>query len=136
MSDSTFKVLFACVGNSARSQMAHGFAKALGGARVDARSGGSKPLGRVLPEAIAVMREVGIDISGHESLPIDEDFVRGADLVVTMGCGDDACPAFVGKPMQDWALPDPLGHDLETFREVRDTIKAEIQRLFRERGLL
>ncbi len=131
----TFRVLFACVGNSARSQMAHGFAGALGGAHVVARSGGSRPLGRVLPEAIAAMRERDIDISRHASVPIDEAFVRGADLVVTMGCGDDACPAFVGKPMEDWALDDPFGKDMATFRRVRDEIEARVRDLFARRGV-
>ncbi len=125
----TFKVLFACVGNSARSQMAQGFAMQLGGKRVDARSGGSRPLGHVLPEAIVVMREVGIDISGHKSQGFDEAWIRGCDLVVTMGCGDDACPAFIGKPIVDWDLPDPFGKELATFRAVRDDIQRLVMAL-------
>ena len=132
-----FRVLFACIGNSARSQMAHGFAQALGGDRVEARSGGSRPLGHVLPEAIQVMRERGIDISGHPSQGFDEAWVRSAcDLVVTMGCGDDACPAFIGKPMEDWELPDPKGRDLAFFRAVRDDIEHRVRRVLRERGAL
>lgn len=128
----TFRVLFACVGNSARSQMAHGFAKALGGRRIEARSGGSRPLGRVLPEATEVMRERGIDISTHPSQGFDDEWIRDqCDLVVTMGCGDDACPAFIGKPMEDWALPDPHGGDLETFRAVRDEIERRVRELLR-----
>jgi arsenate reductase len=131
-----FRVLFACVGNSARSQMAQGFAMALGGARVDARSGGSKPLGHVLPEAIAAMRERGIDISGHPSQGFDEAWVRReCDLVVTMGCGDDACPAFIGKPMVDWELDDPKGRPLAEFRRVRDQIEDRVRALLRERGI-
>ena len=131
-----FRVLFACVGNSARSQMAEGFAKALGGGRVEARSGGSKPLGHVLPEAVAAMRERGIDISGQPSKGFDEAWVRACDLVVTMGCGDDACPAFTGKGLVDWDLPDPKGQPLEEFRRVRDDIGQRVLALLRERGVL
>lgn len=131
-----FRVLFACVGNSARSQMAQGFAMALGGAWVDARSGGSKPLGHVLPEAIAAMRGKGIDISGHASRGFDEAWVRDhCDLVVTMGCGDDACPAFIGKPMVDWDLDDPKGRPLSEFRRVRDDIERRVRALLAERGI-
>lgn len=131
-----FRVLFACVGNSARSQMAQGFAQALSGPHVEVRSGGSKPLGYVLPEAIAVMREKGIDISSHPSQGFDEQWVRGeCDLVVTMGCGDDACPAFIGKPLVDWDLPDPKGHPLEEFRRVRDAIEVRVRDLLAERGI-
>ncbi len=137
MSAPRFRVLFACVGNSARSQMAEGFARALAGDRIEARSGGSRPLGHVLPGAIQVMREKGIDISRHPSQGFDEAWVRDAcDLVVTMGCGDDACPAFVGKRMVDWDLEDPKGKDLATFRRVRDEIEGKVTGLLRERGLL
>ncbi|MEA3202976.1 MAG: hypothetical protein QOI63_642 [Thermoplasmata archaeon] len=133
----TFKVLFACVGNSARSQMAQGFATAMGGAKVDARSGGSRPLGHVLPEAVSVMLEQGIDISGHPSQGFDQEWVRAeCDLVVTMGCGDDACPAFLGKPLVDWELDDPKGRPLAEFRRVRDDIEARVRDLLRSRGVL
>lgn len=131
-----FRVLFACVGNSARSQMAQGFAMALGGDRVEARSGGSKPLGYVLPEAIAAMAEKGIDIRGHPSQGFDEEWVREqCDLVVTMGCGDDACPAFIGKPLVDWDLDDPKGRPLAEFRRVRDAIEQRVRALLAERGV-
>jgi arsenate reductase len=123
------RVLFACVGNSARSQMAEGFAKAWGGSRLEVQSGGSKPLGRVLPEAIQVMAERGIDLSGHASRGFDEEWVRGCDLIVTMGCGDDACPAFLGKRIVDWGLPDPAGKDLDAFRAVRDEIARRMRHL-------
>ena len=130
------RVLFACVGNSARSQMAEGFAVTLGGDGVEARSGGSRPLGHVLPEAIEVMREVGIDIAGHRSQGFDETWIRNeADVVVTMGCGDDACPAFIGKRMVDWALPDPNGRDLDTFRRVRDDIRGRVRALLEAHGI-
>ncbi|MCA1810705.1 MAG: arsenate reductase ArsC [Halobacteriales archaeon] len=129
----TFRVLFACVGNSARSQMAEGFARAFGSTRIEARSGGSKPLGYVLPEAIQVMQERGIDISGHPSQGFNEAWVRTCDLVVTMGCGDDACPAFIGKRMEDWDLPDPKGKSLQDFRAVRDEIERRVRALLRDR---
>ena len=131
-----FRVLFACIGNSARSVMAQGFARHYGGARVEARSGGSKPLGHLLPEAVAVMREKGIDISGEPSKGFDEPWIRAScDLVVTMGCGDDACPAFVGKPLEDWDLPDPKGRPLAEFRRVRDDIERRVRALLAERGI-
>lgn len=131
-----FRVLFACVGNSARSQMAQGFAMALGGDRVEARSGGSRPLGYVLPEAIAVMRETSIDISQHPSQGFDEPWVRSqCDLVVTMGCGDDACPAFIGKPMVDWDLDDPKGKPVAEFRRIRDAIEVRVRDLLQARGI-
>jgi arsenate reductase len=131
----TLRVLFACVGNSARSQMAEGFAKALGGNRIETRSGGSKPLGYILPEAIQVMGEKGIDISRHRSQGFDEEWVRRqCDLVITMGCGDDACPAFVGKRVEDWGLPDPKGKTLKEFREVRDEIERRVRTLLEALG--
>lgn len=136
MTQPEFRVLFACVGNSARSVMAQGFARALGGERVEARSGGSKPLGHLLPEAVQVMREKGIDISREPSKGFDEPWVRHeCDLVVTMGCGDDACPAFIGKRIIDWDLPDPKGQPVEAFRAVRDDIEARVRTLLRDRGI-
>lgn len=133
----TFRVLFACVGNSARSQMAQGFAQALGGPLVEARSGGSRPLGHVLPEAVRAMQEKGIDIARNPSQGFDEGWVRDhCDLVVTMGCGDDACPAFAGKPLVDWDLPDPKGKPLAEFRAVRDEIERRVRALLRERKVL
>lgn len=131
-----FRVLFACVGNSARSQMAHGFAQAYGGTTVEVRSGGSRPLGHVLPEAVLVMAERGIDISAHRSLGFDETWVRDqCDLVVTMGCGDDACPAFLGKAMVDWELDDPKGRPIQEFRRIRDEVERRVLDLLRARGI-
>ena len=131
------RVLFACVGNSARSVMAQGFARHHGQGRVEARSGGSRPLGYLLPEAVQVMRERGIDVSQEPSKGFDEAWVRdGCDLVVTMGCGDDACPAFAGKRVVDWDLEDPKGKDLATFRRIRDDVEARVVALLKERGVL
>ena len=131
------RILFACVGNAARSQMAQGFAKAQGASRVEARSGGSRPAGHVEPNAIAVMAEKGIDISGHTSQGFDERWIRDeCDLVVTMGCGDDACPAFIGKPLEDWQLDDPKGKPIEEFRRLRDDIERRVRALLAERGIL
>lgn len=131
------RVLFACVGNSARSVMAQGFARHYGKERVEARSGGSRPLGSLLPEAVQVMRERGIDVSREPSKGFDEAWVRDqCDLVVTMGCGDDACPAFAGKRVVDWNLEDPKGKDLATFRRIRDDVEARVVALLKERGVL
>ena len=137
MPASLLRVLFACVGNSARSVMAQGFARHLGGDMVEARSGGSRPLGYLLPEAIQVMREKGIDISREPSKGFDVDWVaKSCDLVITMGCGDDACPAFVGKRIVDWELEDPKGKDLATFRRVRDDIEQRMVGLLEAHGAL
>jgi arsenate reductase len=131
------RILFACVGNAARSQMAHGFAQAMGGSRVEARSGGSRPAGEVAAEAVWVMAEKGIDISDHVSQGFDEQWIQDeCDLVVTMGCGDDACPAFVGKPLVDWELEDPKGKPVEEFRRIRDDIERRMRMLLAERGVL
>lgn len=131
-----FRVLFACVGNSARSQMAEGLCRALSADGVICKSGGSKPAGRLQPQAVSAMAERGIDISHHQSKPIDEQFAADADLIVVMGCGDDACPAFLGKPLEDWDLADPKGGSLEAVRQVRDDIERRVRRLLNARGLL
>lgn len=136
MSEPKLRVLFACVGNSGRSIMAEAFAARYGGPQVEARSGGSRPLGHIMPMAIDVMREKGIDISAHQSKGFDEVWVRSrAQLVITMGCGDDACPAFIGKPMRDWDLDDPKGKDLATTRRIRDEVEAGVLALLREHGI-
>ena len=127
MSEPKLRVLFACIGNSGRSIMAEAFAKHYGGALVEARSGGSCPLGFVLPDVVTVMEEKGIDVAGYPSKGFDEAWIREkADLVITMGCGDDACPAFIGKKMIDWALSDPNGKPLDEVRRVRDEIERRV----------
>ncbi|HEX9815745.1 MAG TPA: arsenate reductase ArsC [Candidatus Thermoplasmatota archaeon] len=126
------RILFACIGNSARSQMAEGFCNAFAGDGVECRSGGSKPLGYVLPEAIQVMREKNIDISQNPSRGFDEAWVAGCDRIITMGCGDDACPAFIGKRIEDWDLPDPKGKPVAEFQTVRDDIEGRVRALLRE----
>lgn len=115
--------------------MAEGFCKAIAAGRVDCRSGGSKPLGYVLPEAIAVMREKRIDIAKSPPRGFDEAWVQGCDRIITMGCGEDACPAFVGKRIEDWDLPDPKGQPLEQFRRVRDEIEWRVRALLQDLGL-
>lgn len=131
-----FRVFFACVGNSARSQMAEGFCRALSADGVVCKSGGSKPAGRLQPQAVTAMAERGIDISRHHSKPIDEEFAAAADLIVVMGCGDDACPAFLGKPIEDWDLADPKGASIEAVRHVRDDIERRVRALLGTHGLL
>lgn len=115
--------------------MAEGWARHLApqvapGVSFDFRSGGSRPLGHILPEAIAVMAERGVDISRQASRGFDEAWIRShCRLVVTMGCGEDACPAFMGKKVVDWELPDPKGMDLGFFRDVRDDIERRVRGL-------
>lgn len=100
---------------------------------MECASGGTQPAGGVLPTVVEAMAEIGIDVNGHESTPIDEAFVREADLVVTMGCGADACPAFRNAEVLDWPLRDPKGEDLETVRGIRDEIQARVGKLLAKR---
>ena len=110
--------------------MAEAFANAYGQGRVVARSGGSRPLGHILPLVVEAMREKGIDVSRAASKGFDEAWIaRECDLVVTMGCGDDACPAFIGKRIEDWALEDPKGKAIEAVRRVRDEIERRVDAL-------
>jgi arsenate reductase (thioredoxin) len=121
-------VLFLCVHNAGRSQMALGWFTHLAGSRAIAWSGGSEPGEEVNPAAIAAMAEVGIDISQEFPKPWTEEIVRAADVVVTMGCGD-ACPIFPGKRYEDWQLDDPAGKSLEDVRPIRDEIGKRVQAL-------
>jgi protein-tyrosine-phosphatase len=130
----TSTVLFVCVHNAGRSQMAAGYARALSGGAVDVRSGGSEPGTAINPVAIEAMREEGIDIGEAVPQLLLTDDVRAADAVITMGCGD-ACPIFPGKRYEDWELEDPAGKDLDTVRRVRDDIKRRVRRLLGELGV-
>lgn len=133
MSD-TATILFVCVHNAGRSQMAAGYARALGGERVRVLSGGSAPGDALNPMAVAAMAEEGIDISAEVPQLLLTDDVRASDAVITMGCGD-ACPIFPGKRYEDWALTDPAGKGLDEVRPIRDDIKARVTTLLRELGV-
>ncbi len=126
------KLLFVCIENSNRSQMSQAFAKILGGEDVEAYSAGSKPSGIVNPKAIAAMKELGYDLSAHDSKSLDEvkEFAP-FDAVVTMGCGD-ACPWMPAKRFVDWQIPDPKHMEPAQFNEVRDLIKEKVQALLSE----
>lgn len=135
MSDHKPHLLFVCVENSCRSQMAEGFARALGGARVAAASAGSRPSGQVHPRAVRFMAERGIALETHVSKSLQDiptDVVW--DYVVTMGCGD-ACPFVPARHRQDWDLPDPKAMDDDSFRTVRDRIEAQVRDLLRDAGV-
>ena len=121
-------VLFLCVHNAGRSQMAAGWTRHLGGDAVDIFSGGSDPGPETNRTAIEAMAEVGIDISAEYPKPWTDEIVRAADVVVTMGCGD-ACPVFPGKRYEDWELTDPAGQPIEVVREVRDDIRGRVETL-------
>ena len=121
-------VLFVCVHNAGRSQMAAGFLRELGGDRVDVRSAGSEPKDEVNPVAIAAMAEVGVDISSGSPKILTVDAVRESDVVITMGCGD-ACPIFPGKRYEDWELDDPAGQGIEAVRPIRDEIRSRVEAL-------
>jgi arsenate reductase (thioredoxin) len=124
-------VLFLCVHNAGRSQMALGFFQHLAGDRAIAWSGGSEPGTEVNPEAIAAMAERGIDISHEFPKPWTDEIVRAADVVITMGCGD-ACPLFPGKRYEDWTLDDPAGKTVEEIRPIRDEIERRVRHLLDE----
>jgi arsenate reductase (thioredoxin) len=121
-------VLFLCVHNAGRSQMALGWFQHLAGDRAVAWSGGSEPGNEVNPAAIAAMAEIGIDISGEFPKPWTEEIVQAADVVVTMGCGD-ACPLYPGKRYEDWEFDDPAGQDVAVVRVIRDDIGVRVRAL-------
>ncbi len=133
MTDPRPSILFVCVHNAGRSQMAAGFARAFGGDAVQVLSAGSEPADAINPVAVAAMAEVGIDIAGAQPRVLDVDDVRASDAVITMGCGD-ACPVFPGKRYEDWELDDPAGLPLERVRPVRDEIRARVQALLAALG--
>jgi len=122
------RLLFVCIENSNRSQMAEAFARLVGGDRVEAYSAGSRPSGRVNPRAIEAMREVGCDLSAHRSKSLSEIPEGTYDAVVSMGCGE-ACPYVRTRLREDWQVPDPKDMDPNRFAEVRDQIRAEVEAL-------
>jgi len=124
-------VLFVCVHNAGRSQMAAGWLRHLGGDKVEVRSAGSAPGERVNPAAVAAMAEVGIDISDRTPRRLEWETAERSDVIITMGCGD-ACPVFPGKRYEDWQLADPAGKDVEAVRPIRDEIRLRIERLLAE----
>ena len=121
-------VLFVCVHNAGRSQMAAGYLKALSNGAVEVLSAGSEPKDRINPVAVEAMAEEGIDIAGNVPKVLTTEAVLESDAVITMGCGD-TCPILPGKRYEDWELEDPAGKDLETVRRVRDDIKQRVQAL-------
>jgi len=124
-------VLFVCVHNAGRSQMAAGYLRQLAGDRVTVLSAGSAPADSLNPAAVAVMAEEGIDIASEAPQLLSVDSVKASDVVITMGCGD-ACPVFPGKRYEDWELEDPAGKDLDRVREIRDDIRGRIEVLLDE----
>ena len=124
-------VLFVCVHNAGRSQMAAGYLRELGAGRIDVLSAGSEPADQLNPVAVEAMREEGIDIAGAQPRVLTDAAVESADVVVTMGC-DDACPFFPGKRYEDWALDDPAGQGSEEVRAIRDDIRSRVERLVQE----
>ena len=124
----TPEILFVCVHNAGRSQMAAALAERVGAGRVRVRSAGTAPIGRVHPNVVEAMGEVGVDLSARRPQLLEERAVREADVVVTMGCGDE-CPFYPGKRYEDWELPDPAGRSLEEVRRIRDEIETRVRGL-------
>jgi len=125
------EVLFVCVHNAGRSQMAAGLVKLRSQGRVHVRSAGSAPAEEINPAALQAMAELGVDLSEEFPKPLTNDAVSAADVVITMGCGD-ACPIYPGKRYEDWELEDPDGKDLETVRRIRDEIDQRVKQLISE----
>ena len=124
-------VLFVCVHNAGRSQMAAGFLEHLAGEKVNVYSAGSAPKDSINPVAVEAMREKGIDISGRSPKVLTTESVQASDVVITMGCGD-ACPFFPGKRYEDWVLDDPAGKSIEDVRRIRDQIEARVKSLLQD----
>lgn len=121
-------VLFVCVHNAGRSQMAAGWLRHLAGDAVEVRSAGAEPADQINPVAVEAMHEVGIDITDQQPKKLQYTTVQASDVVVSMGCGD-ACPVVVGKRYENWTLDDPAGQDIETVRRIRDDIRDRVQQL-------
>ena len=134
MSSDIPRVLFLCIHNAGRSQMAAGWLSHLAGDGVEVFSGGSEPASQVNPSAVQAMKEVGIDLSSASPQPWTDEIVGAADVVVTMGCGD-ACPIFPGTRYEDWQIPDPAGQGVETVRPIRDDIESRVRELMAELGV-
>jgi arsenate reductase (thioredoxin) len=122
----TPEVLFVCVHNAGRSQIAAGLVKLRSAGRVHVRSAGSSPADEINPVVVEAMREVGVDMSEEFPKPLTDEVVRAADVVITMGCGD-ACPIYPGKRYEDWELDDPAGQPVEVVRHIRDDIDLRVQ---------
>ncbi|MDY7090087.1 MAG: arsenate reductase ArsC [Actinomycetota bacterium] len=126
MNDAKPTVLFVCVHNAGRSQMAAGWLRHLAGDTVEVRSAGSEPAGQINPAAVEAMNEVGIDITDQTPTKLTWDAAKESDVIITMGCGD-ACPVFPGKRYEDWKLEDPAGKGVDAVRPIRDEIKSRIE---------
>jgi len=124
-------VLFVCVHNAGRSQMAAGYLRHLAGDRIDVLSAGSAPAGSINPVAVAAMAEEGIDIAAEQPRILTTEAVKTSDVVITMGCGD-TCPFYPGKRYEDWVLDDPAGQGLDAVRPIRDEIRGRVQALIAE----
>jgi len=133
MTDTAAKpsVLFVCVHNAGRSQMAAGFLRDIAGDRIEVRSAGSMPADQINPTAVDAMAELGIDITAEQPKVLTTEAVQASDVVITMGCGD-ACPFFPGKRYEDWKLDDPAGQGIDAVRPIRDDIRARIAQLVSE----
>jgi arsenate reductase (thioredoxin) len=125
------EVLFVCVHNAGRSQMAAALLDQLAGGRVTVRSAGSEPADRINPYVVAAMEEIGLDVSRERPKPLTGDAVEAADVVISMGCGD-ACPIYPGKRYEDWELDDPANADLDGVRRIRDELAERVRRLVGE----
>ena len=126
-------VLFVCVHNAGRSQMAAGYLQHLAGRRIEVLSAGSQPADQVNPAAVAAMAEEGIDIGAEQPKLLSDSAVKSADVVITMGCGDE-CPFYPGKRYEDWVLDDPAGQDVAAVRPIRDEIRRRVEALVAEIG--
>ena len=127
-------VLFVCIHNAGRSQMAAGYLRHLGAGRVEVLSAGSAPAGSINPVAVQAMAEEGIDIAAEQPKILTTDAVKTSDVVITMGCGD-VCPIFPGKRYEDWKLDDPAGQGIDAVRPIRDAIRARVRVLLDELGI-
>ena len=125
------EVLFICVHNAGRSQMAAGLLNHLAQGRIQVRSAGSEPTNQLNPAVVEAMREIGVDVSREFPKPLTGAMVKAADVVITMGCGD-ACPIYPGKRYEDWELEDPAGKDLEAVRRIRDEISGRVRALLQQ----